>query len=267
MKRYWMVLAAILVVGLAAGMALAATNAGGAKPGEKAGPAKAPRGDQQAPGQGNGPPPPPDGVRPPLPPPLVDAIEAKLGKALTEKQKAAIEEAAKAQFQALDAGRETFIAAVSEITGLAAEKVEALMPKHGPPPPPPDAQKSGTHQGKAPPPSGDQKSKRPGGTQASSDGPPPPPPPPPGGKRLKDAIEKELGTKLTEDQLAQLRAAGDAMRDASKAAHDAFDARVAEITGLSVDDIRAMKPAPHGPGGPPPDGGKQGPPPGQDAGK
>jgi len=254
MKRCWMLWMAVAVVGLLAGEVMAAgTSTGAAKVGEKAPPPKAPRGEK---------PMPPEGMRPPAPPPLIEAIEAKLGKPLTDEQKTQIGEAAKAQHEATQPSRDAFLAKVAEIVGVPVEKLKSLLPKHGPPPPPPDGQRPPRPEGatdKGPPPSGDaQKPAK--GEKPPRDGPPPegkgPPPPPPMGRMLVALIEKELGKKLTEDQLGQVREVDHAMMEASKPAHEAFLAKVAEITGLSAEDIKSLMPPP--PHGPPPEGAQKG---------
>ena len=89
-------------------------------------------------------------------------------------------------------------------------------------------------------------------------------PMPPGPPPVIGRLEAEMGKPLTEEQKGQVKAAGEALREAIKTAHEAFMQKLADISGLPIDKIRSMLPPPppppggpgggHGPGpkGPPP---------------
>jgi len=76
-------------------------------------------------------------------------------------------------------------------------------------------------------------------------GPPPPPPPPP----LVALLEAKMGKPLMEDQRAQIREAGKANHGAMKQVIDAFLQQVAQIAGVTVEEIQSLIPPPPPPGG------------------
>jgi hypothetical protein len=86
--------------------------------------------------------------------------------------------------------------------------------------------------------------------------------PPRPGMMLAKRAEQVLGKPLTPEQLEQIRAAGEAHRDAIKPAHEAFVKKLSEITGLSPEDMKDVLPGPgpHGPPPMPPQGPPKGPP-------
>lgn len=61
-------------------------------------------------------------------------------------------------------------------------------------------------------------------------------------KKLREALETKLGKPLTDDQVNQIMEATKAREDAIKAARDKYDADMAKITGLTVDDLHALAP-------------------------
>jgi hypothetical protein len=69
-----------------------------------------------------------------------------------------------------------------------------------------------------------------------------------------------MGKSMTDDQRQQVVAAAKAMHEAVRAAHEAFIAKLAEVTGLSVEKIREVLPPPPPPPPPPAQGEKMGPP-------
>ena len=252
----------ILALALAAGMALAAAGPGG-HGGRGPGPGGPPPGE---PGQGPGGP----GMQhqgPPHAPPLIAALEQKMGKPLTEEQRGQIRDAAKAEADALKPLREAFAKKLAEITGLAAEKIEELLP--GGPPPPREGQEPGMGGGKGRPPEGGpgggpgKGGPGKGGPGAGGRGGPGAGgpgmggqmPPGPGGMLVR-RIEQALGKPLKEEQLGQIREAEKAHIEAAKTPYEAFINKVAEITGLSADAVKEALPGrgpppPHGPPGPP----------------
>ena len=306
MKRYWVLWAALFAVGLTAGVVLAAMAPGG--PGGPGGgrPHAPPPGDMQP----GGPRPPaadqgPGEARPmgppPPPPPLVGLLEAKLGKPLTEDQRGQVRGAAKANHEAMKQIIDAFLEKVAKIAGVTVEEVRSLIPPAPPPPlpggrgPPPQGQATPKSDGQMPPPPGGHKPPAPGAHPPRGQGqmPPPPdgqmpqppegnrPPPPPPlpplfhlGDLLIGALEAKLGKPLSPDQVDQIHAAQRAALEAAKPIHEAFVQKLAEITGLTVDEIRELlpNPPPRGPGpqgggprgdgpqgGGPPGGGRHGP--------
>ncbi|MCX5684739.1 MAG: hypothetical protein NT049_13770, partial [Planctomycetota bacterium] len=136
MKRFITVSAlGMLAMGLAVGLALAAEGPGG--PGRGPPPGGPGAGGQQQGGPGG------QGMQHQGPPPLIAAIEHKLGKPLTEDQKTQIGEAMKAQHESIMAQRDDFAKKIAGITGLPVEKVQQLLP----PPPPGGPEKGGPGQG------------------------------------------------------------------------------------------------------------------------
>jgi hypothetical protein len=203
------------------------------------------------------------------PPPLIAALEQKMGKPLTEEQRGQIRDAAKAEADALKPLREAFAKKLAEITGLSVEKIEELLP---PGPPLREGQGPGMGGGKGRPPEGGpgggpgKGGPGKGGPGAGGRGGPgaggqggpgmggqlPPHP----GAMLAKRIEQALGKPLTEEQLGQIREAEKAHIEAAKAPHEAFINKLAEITGLSADAVKEALPGrgpppPHGPPGPP----------------
>ena len=83
----------------------------------------------------------------------------------------------------------------------------------------------------------------------------------PGGPMIGRRLEEAMGKPLTEDQKKQLLEARKTLHEAIKAAHEAHIAKVAAITGLTVDQIRGMFPPPPPPPeeGQGPQGGHRGP--------
>jgi hypothetical protein len=261
----------MLAVGLAVGLAFAAGGPGGGPGGMRPG---GPGGQQG--GSGG------QGMRHQGPPPLIPAIERKLGKPLTEDQKKQIGEALKAQHESIMTERDAFAKKVAGITGLSVEKVQQLLP---PPPPggPAGPGMGGPGQGGqgqggpgmggpgqgGPGMGGGQGQGGPGQGGPGMGGPGMGGPgmggpgqggqmPPPPGMMLAKRIEQALGKPLTKDQLEQLRAAGEAHREAIKPVHEAFVKKLSEITGLTLEDLKDVLPPP--PQGPP-KGPPKGPPP------
>jgi len=282
---------AALALTLAIGVALAAAGPGGMRPGgpPPGGPGMGggqfapggPGGGQQ-PGGPGGP-----GMHPQGPVPLIAALEQKLGSPLTEEKRGQVHEAAKTQLEALKPLHDAFAAKLADITKLSAEKIQELLPPG--PPPPRDGQGPGMAGGKGRPPEGGPAGgpgkggpgkggpgkggpakggpgmggPGQGGPGAGGQMPPP-------GVVLAKRIEQALGTTLTEALVGQIRDAEKAHLDAVKPVHEEFIGKLAQITGLSVDDVRQALPPPHGPPpmrpqgppqGPPPQGPRQGPPP------
>jgi len=105
---------------------------------------------------------------------------------------------------------------------------------------------------------GMQQGEGPGGPGANRPMPPGPPP-------VIGRLEAEMGKPLTEDQKGQVKAAGEALHQAIKTAHEAFMQKLADISGLPIEKIRSMlpppPPPPGGPGGGPGPGPKGPPPP------
>ena len=269
----------LLVVGLAVGLALAAAGpgAGGRGPGPggpgmgvmrpggppPGGPGMG--GGQFAPGEPRpgGPPqggPGGQGMQRQGPPPLVPALEQKMGKPLTAEQKTQIGDAAKTEHEALQPIREAFAKKVAEVTGLPLEKVLPLLPP-GPPPGPGARGGQGPGAGGGPggPPAGGQPAGGPG-LGGPGQGGPGQGGPPPLGAILAKRIEQALGKPLTEEQLGQFRDADKASLEAAKPVHEAFLGKLAQITGLSVDDVNSAIPR-RGPPPMPPQGPPKGPPP------
>jgi len=274
---------AALAVALAIGVALAAAGPGG--PGGPGGrgpggpPAGGPGmgGGQFAPGGPGGPGGP--GMQHQGPPALIAALEQKLGSALTEKQRGQVHEAVKTQLEALKPLHDGFAAKLAGITGLSAEKIQEMLPPG--PPPPRDGQGPGMAGGKGRPPEGGPAG-GPGKGGPGKGGPgmggpgmggpgmggpgmggpgmggqmlPPP------GVMLAKRIEQALGKPLTETQVGQIRDAEKAQLETLKPVHEAFVSQLAQITTLSVDDVKQALPPPHGPPPMRPQGPPQGPPP------
>ena len=68
-----------------------------------------------------------------------------------------------------------------------------------------------------------------------------------GGKRglpakVQEKIETAMGKPLTDDQKKDLIAASKTQRDAVKDAQDKYDAEVVRVTGLTLDQVHALKP-------------------------
>jgi hypothetical protein len=75
---------------------------------------------------------------------------------------------------------------------------------------------------------------------------------PMGPRRVVPALEQALGKPLTDDQRKDVVEAAKTMHEAVRAAHEAFIAKLAEVTKLSVDQIREVLPPPPLPPPPPP---------------
>ena len=61
-------------------------------------------------------------------------------------------------------------------------------------------------------------------------------------KNMMPKLETKLGRKLTADELAAIRAADNAKKSAMKPVQKNFAERLANITGLAVEDIQPMLP-------------------------
>ena len=244
----------VLALGLAVGMALAAAGPGGPGgrgpgPGGRMGPGGPGGPPPGGPGQGPGGP----GMQHQGPPPLIALLEQKMGKPLTEEKRGQVRDAAKAEGDALKPLREAFVKQLAEITGLAAEKIEKLLP--GGPPPREGRGPGMGGPGKGGPGQGGPGQAGPGQAGPGAGGQMPPHP----GAMLVKRIEQALGKPLTETQLGQIRDAEKAHIEAAKAPHEAFINKLAEITGLSADAVKELMPgrgppAPHGPPPGPPQG-------------
>jgi hypothetical protein len=59
-------------------------------------------------------------------------------------------------------------------------------------------------------------------------------------RKMREALETKLGKPLTDDQITQIVDATKARDEALQAARDKYDADMAKITGLTVEDIKAL---------------------------
>lgn len=60
--------------------------------------------------------------------------------------------------------------------------------------------------------------------------------------KVQEKIEAAMGKPLTDDQKKDLVAATKTQKDAVKDAQDKYDAEVVRITGLTLDQVHALKP-------------------------
>lgn len=69
-----------------------------------------------------------------------------------------------------------------------------------------------------------------------------------GGPMVMKRLEEAMGKPMADDQRQQMRAAAEALHESIKAAHEAFQKKVSEITGVPIETLKEILPPPPPPG-------------------